>query len=323
MFLQPAQHVGTDTAQRLGALLEQHAAQMGDVGAGHERLQRVLRGVDAAGDGQRQADLAVQRRDPVDAQQRFVGRRQRQCGRDLARLQVDVRLIEAVEQRHALRPGGLQGAHEMANGTELRRQLHGDGDADVLLQLIQQFDVAALHLGAGLEGIGGDVIDVQLQCVGARLLQLPAVVHPAVGGDTVEAGDDGYGQAALERGDLLQIVVELAQIVLGRRHGQERFRLAEADGLFVEEARGGLLGGGDGLLEQRIHDDGRGAGILQPPRRVQITRQRRGRGHQRAGEPEAEIVRAEIDHDQSSRVADGPAGGAGGSAAPGSSASCL
>ena len=59
--------------------------------------------VDAAGDGQRGVDAAVQDGDPAQRQQQLGGRAQvPACGVVSMRLQVDVGLEEAVEQHQAV-----------------------------------------------------------------------------------------------------------------------------------------------------------------------------------------------------------------------------
>ena len=50
---------------------------------------------------------------------------------------------------------------------------------DLVLDGLDQVDVLLLHLLAGDVGVDGDVVDVQLQRVGAGLLHLLGVLEPA------------------------------------------------------------------------------------------------------------------------------------------------
>ena len=89
-------------------MLEQRGGHHGDLGARHHRLQHVLRGVDAAGDRQVGPDVAVEDRDPVQAQEQLVAGSTGSAWRHLQLVEVEVRLVEAVEEHQPVRAGVVQ-----------------------------------------------------------------------------------------------------------------------------------------------------------------------------------------------------------------------
>ncbi len=143
-----------------------------------------------------------------------------------------------------------------------------------MAQGAEQAQVTRLHFGAALLGIGGDVIDVEFQGVGAGRLQGAGMGDPAAHRHAVEAGDDRNPQGLLEPAQMFQIAVQGGRIVVVI--GQEVGGLGEAGVLFAQEAGAGLGLGGQGLLEQGPEDDGAGAGVLQLPAGVEAAAEGRG-----------------------------------------------
>ena len=115
-----------------------------------------------------------------------------------------------------------------------RRELHRNGDSDRFLQHGDNVDHAALDRHGIFEKVRGDVIEVQLQGIGAGLLDQPGVVQPPFRFGAVQRGDHRHADAPFDPQQQLEIVVRLG---------------AAGDDLF---------------LEQGVHDDGRRAGILEP-----------------------------------------------------------
>ena len=112
------------------------------------------------------------------------------CGLDGQRLQVDVGLEEAVEQDQAVGPGAEQPLGHVGQRAEERADLDGQRDRDRRPDGRHQVEVLVLDLRRGLLGVGGHEVDVQLQGVGAGLLDQLAVADPAAVGGAVEAADD-------------------------------------------------------------------------------------------------------------------------------------
>ena len=78
--------------------------------------------------------------------------------------------------------------------------------------------------------------------------------------------------------------------------GQEPIRLAVPEAGMQQEAIHHRVFRPQFLLEQGIHHQRSGAGVFQAQRGVEVARQRRGRGHQRVLELEAEVVGGKVDH---------------------------
>ena len=112
VLLEPARCGSSRTIRRCSTpWLQQGRDHLYSVRTGHDRLDGVGAGMDAAAGGQRQAEvLAESTANQVHAQRQI--RRARTAASSLAhfeRLDVDVRLVEAIEQHQAvdarLRPG--------------------------------------------------------------------------------------------------------------------------------------------------------------------------------------------------------------------------
>lgn len=166
----------------------------------------------------------------------------------------------------------------VGNGAEKGPDLHGQGDGDRATDRGDQLQVAVLHLqGRGL-GIGGQVVDVQLQGVGPGLLDHLAVVDPAAVGGAVETGDHRDRQRLLGLADQPEIGVGPGVVVLHLR--QVRLGLGEAFIIEVVQQRDLDFLTGDLLLEQRGKNDSRGPGLFQLHERVDSPRERAGRRDQ-------------------------------------------
>ena len=109
---------------------------------------------------------------------------------DLEIVQIEVRLVEAVEQHQRVGAGLVEAARDVGGGAEDMAELDRDRDADARLDLPHQVHVLLLHVLAGHVRVGGDVVDVQLQRIGAGFLESARVAVQPPGGDPVEAGDD-------------------------------------------------------------------------------------------------------------------------------------
>ena len=173
----------------------------------------------------------------------------------------------------------------------------------------QQVDVRLLDLGAAHPGVGGDVVDVQLQGVRPGLLDLPGVAHPAPAGDPVEAADDGDAHGGLGPPHVVQVALGRQDVV--RRLGEVGQGLGVAlrprDQDVVQLAALVV----DLLLEQRVQHHRPGPGVLHPAQVVQAARERRGRGHQGVGQRQAQVGRGQVGHRGAPSSPARPAGAAG------------
>ena len=118
---------------------------------------------------------------------------------------------------------------------------------------------------ADAPGIGGDVVQVEFECVRPGILEASSKADPAAQGAPVQAGDDGdrdRGLDPLERG-------HVAIRGTGERldGGEVVEGLGEDPSALLERAREADLLGEDLLLEQRRQDDRADPCTFQPPGR--------------------------------------------------------
>ena len=98
LLLHPAGDISDQPGQERWALLEQRGRAHHDVGAGHQVLDGFNGAVHAGRCRERRLDASVEERDPQQRQPYFLGFAQRQRRDDGAGLDVEIRLVEAVEQ---------------------------------------------------------------------------------------------------------------------------------------------------------------------------------------------------------------------------------
>ena len=114
--------------------------------------------------------------------------------------------------------------------------------------------------------IGREMIEVQLDRIGFGPLKKPRVLQPPLRRRAVDRRDDRHRDAGLDTSKLLEILIWT----------ERKSRRAEP---LVKNL----------LFEERPHDDGRGAGILELPHRVERVGQRRCTRHEGVFELESEI----------------------------------
>ncbi len=117
-------------------------------------------------------------------------------------------------------------------------------------------------------------------------------MQPAPQARAVQRCDHRNLDHLLDPVQLLQVLVGAQRVVVPIR--EERKRLRERLPVAVQVVIRRRPFQGQLLLEQRVHHDRRGAGVLEPAHRVQVVHQRRGAGHQRMREAQAEIHGAEV-----------------------------
>src|SRR5581483_6201665 len=167
----------------------------------------VLGAVDAAGDRQIGGDPAVQDRDPPKRQPQLPCLGEYQTGDDGERFEIEVWLIKAIEEDQAVGAAGGQAGRHVRRRAEVGGELHRDRDRNAVANVAQHVQVHLLDVGAPQADAGGDVVDVQLDGVGAGLLDQSGVVDPAPGRDAVQAADDRDVGALARFGDAVQVVV--------------------------------------------------------------------------------------------------------------------
>ncbi len=292
MLFHPPGDLGEQVRDSTGPLLQQLRGDLSGAGAGHDRLQHILVGVDAVGDGEVGVDAPIEDGHPAEREAHRGGGAENEIGSHLQLLQIDIGLVEAVEEDEAVRAGLGQATCHEGDGAEVGPQLHGDGYLHALAHLAEDIKVHLLHLRAGDEWVGGNVVDVQLERVGARLLHEPGVARPAAGRSAVEAGDHRDVDRLLRLSDRLQIGIRVELEGDGLWEVGERLGVALGTiGQVVIELQALLS---DLLLEERRHHDRRRAGIFELLDAIRRARQRRGGRDNRVLQGQAQVSRAQI-----------------------------
>ena len=190
----------------------------------HDRLDGVETRVDASRNRERGAHLAGEDRKPPEPEVQLPRGREVKRPLDLELLDVDVRLVEAVEQDETVGARTVQLGGEIRKGRVERRELDRHRDPDGLLHFLQQIDRLLLHLVAALPLVGRELVDVQLDRVRARRFHLAGIVEPPAPRRPVQGADDGDADRLLDPGDLLEVLLGAQAVVLLAREIGERFR---------------------------------------------------------------------------------------------------
>src|ERR1019366_3190334 len=172
------------------AVPDERGAEHGDVGPGHEHLKDVRGPVHAAGGREAGTHLAVKQRNPAQRDTHGHGSAQQNVGLHFKRLEVDVRLVEAVEQDEPVRARLIQAFGHVGEVGEERAKLYRDGDGDDGLNRLENIEIGLLDLDGAELHVRGDMIDVQLQGIGPGLLNGLGILRPAAHGGPVQARDD-------------------------------------------------------------------------------------------------------------------------------------
>lgn len=104
---------------------------------------------------------------------------------------VDVRLIEPVEEYQPVRTGSIEPLCHVSECAEERTQLHRDRDRHCVLYGVQDLEVSIFDIDTGEQRIGREVVNVELDCVGASILDLLREVDPSANRNPVQASNDG------------------------------------------------------------------------------------------------------------------------------------
>ena len=101
------------------------------------------------------------------------------AGDDVEGVEVEVGLVEAVEQHESVGAGVDDPGREVGHRRVVRAELDGQRDADLGADRGDDVEVGGLDVGRGAVGIGGDVVEVELDGVGAGVFDEPRVAGPA------------------------------------------------------------------------------------------------------------------------------------------------
>ena len=139
-------------------------------------------GVDAGGrrQGHVGTQLRPQDRDPAHRQAHLPRLAQLEPRHDVQRVEVEVRLVEAIEQHEAVGAALDDCRGEVRERRVVRAELDGQRDRDRRPRTAAiSLQVGRLHLRGRPVRVGSDVVEVQLERIGARVLHQPRVANPA------------------------------------------------------------------------------------------------------------------------------------------------
>ena len=271
------------------ALSQERGRHHHDVGAREQFLGDVRARVDsgACRQGNLGAQLGSEDRDPTEREPQFPRLAQLEAVDHTKGLEVQVRLVEAVEQNESVRAASNGLAREIGERRVVRAELDGQRDGDGRANLRDEVQVRRIHLRRGLRRVRRDAVQVEFQRVRSGFLHELGVANPAAGRGGVEACDDRHGGRGLDRGQIGQIAVPDARQRIHCREVLEGFR--ELAGAGFERLVQPDLVVEDLLLEQRREHDGPHARLVEATGGGGIAGQRRGRSHDRRAEFETEI----------------------------------
>ena len=253
----------------LGAPAQELGGAHHDVCAGQQPLGQVGTGGHPRCQGERGGwQQRTEDRDPAQGQPHLARVRQLQARRHVERLEIEVRLVEAVEEDEAVSTRLDDGRREVRERGEVRRHLHCDRHAHGGAHRPDEVEVALLDVGGGSGRVDGHVVHVQLDGPGARVLEDAGVLHPAASRVAVDAGDDRHGEPLRRLLDEQDVAVEaeVVEVEVGEVVGRlARHPCAGLEPL-VERARLRL----DLLLEEAGQHHGAHARVVEAQEGVEL-----------------------------------------------------
>src|SRR5579863_8974289 len=151
--------------------------------------------------------VAVKNRRPVQTQQQLFGAAEGQVGNHLELLDIEIRLIKAVEKHEAVNSRLIETRAHIRGCTEKRRKFHGEWNANAALQVAHQFNISLLNLAAAHTGVGKNRISIEFNGIGASLFHQLGVLQPTAVRDAVQAGDNRDIHTFLRVADQFEIAV--------------------------------------------------------------------------------------------------------------------
>jgi hypothetical protein len=117
-LFEPVAHVGQDAGDVVDAVDVKRGDHHGDAAAGHDALENIFGGMNAAGDADVEVDVTVEDCRPVETGQKLGGSGEVQRGTHFKGLDIEVGLIKAVEEHDARRAYGLEAGGKIRNTGE-------------------------------------------------------------------------------------------------------------------------------------------------------------------------------------------------------------
>src|SRR5215510_5892686 len=204
----------------------------------------------------------VQNSDPGERQAQCLWSAQENIRADLQFVEIDVRLIEAIEQHKSIGASLIKTLRHVRQIAEERTDLHGYGDRYRTLHRFYDVQISLLYVGGGTICVGRDGIDVALDSVRSGLLDFLGILRPSACSRAVQAGDDGNVHSLFGLADVLQVSLGPETILARlRKVGQGFSETLRAGTQVMIELEGFLA---QLFFEQGIQDDGGGPSVFEP-----------------------------------------------------------
>ena len=197
-----------------------------DIGAGQQILDDFVGALDPGAGGERRTGTPCQERNPEQRQADLGCGAELKTGRQRKPGEIDIWLVKAIEEHQPICTGFDQLAGHVAHGAEIGAQLDCDRNLHSLFYGFQDGYVAMLDLVPGNVERGGNEVDIELNRIGTRLLNLLRIVDPAVISDAIEAGDNRDIDCLYRTTKNLEIAPGGGAIRSGRRKIGQRFGIA-------------------------------------------------------------------------------------------------
>ena len=243
--------------------------------------------MDATTAGQAALELAVQNRQRVQSQRQFGGPGKQELRHQFQLLQIKVRHENAVEQHQSIGSRGLELLGKVRKGADEGGKLYRYGDLHAGLHGAHHVGDALLQGLGGLQGVRGDLVDIQLQGVRASLFHKPRAVQPPGGCRAIQRGDDGHRHSLFDAANLLQVGVGTQCEFMGLGKIGEPFWVGVR--MEFQIPHGAEILPFDLFFEKRVHHNGGGACVLQFPDSVHVIHQRRSTHHQGMRQRQAKV----------------------------------
>jgi len=206
--------------------------------------------------------------EPAKAQQQFVAARQLQVRPYGQVTDVDVRLEKTIEQDEAASAGLVERPGQVAECREERRKLDRERNCELGLEILDDLFQAVLDGRSRLIEVGDDFVHVQLERVGACLLDQPGELQPHFRGRAIEGADHRDIDGGFHPTHVLEVFVRAERVHFRFRKVRDDGRELAIQAVHVTDPVGFLLR--DLLLEQRVEHDGGAAAVLQAADGIQM-----------------------------------------------------
>ncbi len=179
MLNHPRAQIGQDVADPVDAIGQQFGGQHRHIRAGHHGLKQVVRSMHSASQREIERDAPVKHGDPAKRQAQIVRGAEMQVGHYLKLLQVEVGLVEAIEQHQRSSAGIGEAAGHMRQRGKERAELNRYRDVYARTDITHQRDIRIFQFRAAKIRIGWQIVDVQLERIGAGLLNPLRILDPS------------------------------------------------------------------------------------------------------------------------------------------------